>query len=103
MQRSSIDQDSSQQSKPKNPPVPRFKHPPIDPTKSAEPVLNEKPARKPRPPAVPDNLRASAQSPTPAQQLRESIDHSSTLSKKPPVPKVAEILPGVKIVKPSEQ
>jgi len=54
----SIDLDSSVKSKPKNPPVPRFAHPPIV-AKSTSLPLVALPIKKPRPPPVPEHLRAS--------------------------------------------
>ena len=86
--------------KPKNPPVPRFPHP-DNLNNSSGASLIEQPTRKPRPPRVPDHLRASNPLETPAERiLRESMEHSSMASKKPRVPKVAELMPTAKLIKP---
>ena len=93
--------DYYETAKPKNPPVPRFPHPTINPDANKD-VSNliEIPKKKPRPPPVPENLRASNQSPTPAVALRESMERKVAATKKPSVPRVSELLPGAILIKP---
>ena len=88
--------------KPKNPPVPRFAHPLLakKDTNKEEPLI-EMPKKKPRPPPVPDALRASAQKPTIAQLLEEK-SREATQPKKPRVPKVSELMPGARLIKPGD-
>ena len=85
--------------KAKNPPVPRFPHPPdyeANKEKLQNPPLAEMPAKKPRPPPVPEGERRSSQSPTVAQKMAQSFH----IEKKPRVPKVAELLPEATLIMP---
>ena len=58
--------------------------------------------KKPRPPPVPEHMRANSQSPAPIEQLRESMEQASQASKKPRVPKVSELMPDAVLIRPSK-
>ena len=77
--------------------MPRFPHPAdYEANKEKQQPLYELPAKKPRPPPVPEGERRSSQSPTPAQKLAQSLQ----IEKKPRVPKVAELLPEATLIMP---
>ena len=83
----------------KNPPVPRFPHPEPKQPEPQQKIIK----KKPRVPVVPDHLRKS-RSPSPYSELRkQNEDIIIHINKKPRVPKVAELLPDVKLVKPKKQ
>ena len=80
----------------KNPPVPRFPHPEPKQPEPEQKIIK----KKPRVPVVPDHLRKD-RSPSPYGELRkQNEDIIIHINKKPRVPKVAELLPDVKLIKP---
>ena len=54
----------------KNPPVPRFPHP----EPKAEEPSEEKVAKKPRVPVVPDHLRKEGSTPTPYEEIKKQAE-----------------------------